>query len=187
MVSICVSSVCSAFDDETIGSKVVHERKLAFLDLLEREVQRSTFNMLGHCVVDLPTVANDMVGCGYGPASPHPSDYVMRSHRRHVSAYLRRDLAFPTKNVSAVVYTKAAALADPDIDAQEYERISRSTASHVLVAVLASDGRKATLSPYRFVMNLAGGNRSALAWTADEIRAVAREIAANEQTSVVAD
>jgi hypothetical protein len=57
----------------------------------------------------------------------------------------------------------------------------------VLVAVLASDGRKATLSPYRFVMNLAGGNRSALAWTADEIRAVAREIAANEQTSVVAD
>lgn len=49
-------------------------------------------------------------------------------------------------------------------------------------------GPKAPLTPHRLVANLAGGNRAALVWTADEIRAEA--MASNEydrEWCVVAD
>jgi hypothetical protein len=44
------------------------------------------------------------------------------------------------------------------------------------VAVIASSGPESPLSPWRFVSNLAGGNREALDWTADEIRQKAQDV-----------
>jgi hypothetical protein len=56
------------------------------------------------------------------------------------------------------------------------------------VAVLAFAGPKAPLPPIRLVHNLAGGNKEAATWTADEIRAEAVEIRAYDETwAVVAD
>jgi hypothetical protein len=56
------------------------------------------------------------------------------------------------------------------------------------VAVLAAAGRESPLSPYRFAWNLAGGNHEAETWTADEIRAKAKEIMAYDgKWSTVAD
>jgi len=84
------------------------------------------------------------------------------------------------------VYTRDAYVADPDITPEDIQALGDST--HVIIAVLASSGPSAPLTPHRFVHNLAGGNNEALLWTADEIRAKAKEILsyANEY-SVVAD
>jgi len=57
------------------------------------------------------------------------------------------------------------------------------------VAVLANAGpRPPAYSPHRLVANLAGGNKDALAWDADTIRAHAVAAAIYHETwSVVAD
>jgi len=58
----------------------------------------------------------------------------------------------------------------------------------VLVAVLAFAGPKAPLTPHRLVKNLAGGNKEALLWSADEIRAKCAEAAGYwDEWCVVAD
>ena len=88
-----------------------------------------------------------------------------------------------------VVYTREAHLADPDVVANPTEaaRISSDT-THVIVAVLASAGPSSPLTPFRLVANLTGGNVEALLWTADEIRARAREaFAYAAEWDVVAD
>jgi len=97
-------------------------------------------------------------------------------------------LAAPVDNVAVVVYTKEAYLKDPDCTEEEHERINSLGCTHVLVAVLASSGKPSPLTPHRFIHNLAGGNREALLWTADEIRAKAKEIKKfSSEWCVVAD
>jgi hypothetical protein len=68
---------------------------------------------------------------------------------------------------------------------EPYDSI-HSAITHVLVAVLAFAGPQSQLSPHRFAANLAGGNHEAQAWTADEIRAKAKDIMAydNEWVTV---
>lgn len=88
------------------------------------------------------------------------------------------------------MYTAEAYLSDPDVagDEAEVRRIQRSGCTHVLVAVLASAGPKSPYSPERFVSNLAGGNKEALTWSAEEIRQKAAEVTAYaREWSVVAD
>jgi hypothetical protein len=113
------------------------------------------------------------VSAGVGPRSKNPQDYVLREHRGVVSAYLKREFAALVTGVALVVYTREAYVRDPDVTREEAERLHDAT--HIIVAVLAYAGPEASpLPPYRLVWNLAGGNREAATYTADEIRGKAK-------------
>ena len=135
----------------------------------------------------MPESAFAFVSAGVGRRSAEPEDYVLRANRGRVNAYLRRSAAAQVESLACIIYTREAYLADPDVreDMEEFDRITRSDATHVLVAILAAAGPKAPLTPIRFVENLAGGNREALLWSADEIRQKATAIAEYDRDWVV--
>ncbi|MFN8389827.1 MAG: hypothetical protein U0136_06020 [Bdellovibrionota bacterium] len=162
------ANIVTAFNDSTIGTKVT-DRK-AFDTLLNAAVAGHDFTaedaskgiVRGQGFVMLPAETIDFVVSGVGRHTHDPDDYVVRKHRGAVGLFLRRDKAEPATGVAAVVYTREAYLADPDVlqDSEELARVTASDASHVLVAVLAFAGPKATVGFERFVKNLAGGNNS---------------------------
>jgi hypothetical protein len=188
-VVISLSSIVTAFDSQTIGTKVLNP--CSFWEVTEKAVGNHDFSsdrIPGQGYILIPE-AIPFVSGGTGKNVDDTSCYVLRSHRGKVHAYLNRKYAAPVTSVALVVYTVEAYLNDPDINETlgEAARIKAQDPTHVLVAILASCG-PSTLSPYRFVKNLAGGNHEALAWSADEIRAKAQEIAANtDEWSLVAD
>jgi len=178
MTEISCASIVTAFDDQTIGSKVVHTDR--FLTYLTQAIESTNFEdqkIPGQALVNLPTEAHTTVSAGVGKHTQDPSDYVVRLYRGKVSLFLQRELAEPVDSLSVVIHTKEAYLEDPDVkgDAKEVFRIQLKAPTHVLVAVLASAGPPSPLSPGRLVHNLAGGNNEAEIWTADEIRETARE------------
>ncbi len=191
-MKIATSDILTAFQPKgVIGTKVLDSS--SFLSVLEKhlvalEDAGFTKEMVpGQAFLDIPALI-PYVSAGVGKKSLLPSDYVLREHRGRVGAYLRRMFAARVESCGVVVYTRDAYLRNPDITQEESARIIRLDPTHVLVAVLASAGPTAPLTPYRFVANLAGGNRAALVWSADEIRARAKEIITySEEWAVVAD
>jgi len=194
-VKVINSNIVTAFDDKTIGTKV--DRALVFLRLLFPAIERFDFaaqRIPGQGVIVLPQEATRCVISGVGYHTGNPDHYVIRRHwSGKVHMYLKRNLAAPCAAVAAVVDTRAAYLADPDVaceaGANERKRIEESDATHVLLAVLTApldrEGgfakkydptKPPPLTPSTFVRNLAGHNNLAADWTADEIRAKAREI-----------
>jgi hypothetical protein len=175
-LKIITSDICSALDTHTIGSKVTHHGP--FFDAMEERVRRFDFagaRVPGQGFILCPELV-PFVSAGVGPRSKNPEDYVCRVHRGIVSAYLKREFAAKVTGCALVVYTKDAYLADPDTihAGHEAEHIRDMDPTHVLVAVLAFAGPDSPLPPYRLVWNLAGGNREAALYTADEIRAKAK-------------
>ncbi len=187
--SLVASNVCSALNlHGVIGSKVTDAVGFmkAVVPIL-REFDFEEQRVPGQALIQVPEVV-PFVSAGVGPRSADPSHYVLREHRGNVSAYLKREFAAPVKSCALVIYTRDAYFRDPDITPAEAARIDAASPTHVLVAVLASAGPESPLSPYRFVWNLAGGNREAEKWTADEIRAKAKEIMGHDSKwSTVAD
>lgn len=176
IIEISHSNILTAFNDKAIGSKVTDH--YTFNHLLIEAIgnhNASKDRQPGQHFIVLPHLACKCVSSGVGPASNNPYDYVLRFHREKVSAYLRRERAAPTESVACVVYTLDAYLKDPDATPEESKRISSEQPTHVLVAVLASAGPPSPLTPFRLVHNLAGGNLEAQLYTADEIRAKAKE------------
>lgn len=188
-MKIINSNIVTAFDEKTIGTKVTDSRAFYyFLDTAVRGFDFASQRVPGQGFINFPDRAVDCVSAGVGFRSVDPEDYVLREHRGTVHAYLKRVCAAKATGVAVIVYTVAAYLADPDITPQESVRVKDSQATHVLVAVLAFAGPKPALSPFRFVANLAGGNKEALVWTADEIRAKASDVMSyDEMWSAVAD
>ena len=186
-VKMTVPHVLSAFAPETIGTKVIDpDRFLAILGGAIRGHDLSRDRVPGQHFIVLSEEAVNTVSCGVGRRTANPDDYVVRAHRGRVDAYLRRDLAAPAESLAVVVYTHDAYNADPQVAAEG--RQVGDDVTHVIVAVRASAGPRPPLSPYRFVSNLAGGNREATLWSADEIRAMAQEIVEYDQGwCVVAD
>lgn len=185
-----ISTIVTAFDEFTIGTKVINTE---FMYLVAKAIAKhdvSADRIPGQSFIHVPEVVS-LVSGGMGRNRDNEYDYVLRSHRGKVHAYLKREFAEPVTDCHVVVYTRDAYLADPDIDEDpvEAERIrSQTNTTHILVAVLAAAGVPSRLSPYRFVKNLAGGNHEALVWSGDEIRAKAQEIAADvDEWSIVAD
>lgn len=182
-----VSNVCSAFEAQTIGTKVTDPG--AFLTALSAAV--ATYNpdwdrTPGQHYVVL-NEALGTVSAGVGRKTGNPHMYVLRAHRGVVSAYLQRRYAEPVESLAVIVYTLAAYQADPEVDQAEIDNFPEGT-THVIVAVIASAGPKAPLTPYRFVSNLAGGNRDADTYSIEDVRRIAREIMAyGNDWSVVAD
>lgn len=190
-INIATSSVLSAFDPATVGSKVID--RAAFMAAIEEAVAKYDFasaRVPGQGFLPLPSEACVLVSAGVGRRTDNPDDYVVRMNRGRAAVYLRRENAAEVESLACVVYTREAYLADPDVrkDIVESARIADSETTHVVVAVLASAGPKAPYTPDRFVKNLAGGNKEALVWSADEIRAKAKEVADyDSEWIVVAD
>ena len=169
-----ISKICSAFEDQAIGSRVLNRG--GFLAALEIAVSDHASNkvdwVLGQHTVSMPESVNSLVSSGVGLcAGVTPDDFVLREHRGVVSAYLRRDRAIqPHEDIKVIVYTAAAYVADPEVDPSEFEG---SDVSHVIVAVLAGSS---PLTPARFVSNLAGGNMEAVLWGLEEVTDKSKEI-----------
>jgi hypothetical protein len=190
MIVIGRSDIVTAFDAKTIGSKVVEHRQ--FLEHLHAAIEvhdPAGDRQPGQHFIPMSALVIPLVSSGVGPASPNPDHYVLRFHREKVSAYLRRQFAAPVDSVACVVYTVEAFNKDPDCNPAEVKRISDEGATHVIVAVLASAGPKVSpLTPFRLVHNLAGSKLEAEKYTADEIRAKAKEsLAYHNSWSTVAD
>lgn len=186
---ISFASIVSCFLSQTIGTKVLNaERFLEILDAAIKAYDPSKDRVPGQHFIMLPAEACECVSAGVGKRTSDPADYIARFYRGNVDLYLRREKAAKAENVAAVVYTKAAYLADPDVAGDPAESARVQDCDYVLVTVLAFAGPKAPLSPVRFVHNLAGGNNEALVWSADEIRKNAADIKAYwDAWCVVAD
>lgn len=185
---IVSANILSAFADVTIGTKVLDRE--AFLAVVSTAIEGHDFagdRVPGQGFISLPESAFALVSAGVGRRSANSEDYVLRANRGRVNAYLCRSKAAQVESLACIVYTRAAYLADPDVidDTEEFDRITRSDVTHVLVAVLAAAGPKAPLTPIRFVENLAGGNKEALLWSADEIRQKAKGVADYDREWVV--
>ena len=175
-ITLINSDIVTAFDDFTIGSKVTNLP--AFWKAAEGAIQTHDFSkdrIPGQGFLVCPEMVPH-VSAGDGPRTNNPADYAPALHRGRIGLYLKRHKAGEVKFCAVVVYTKDAYLKDPDVTEDEAERIVGAT--HVLVAVIASSGPESPLPPYRFVHNLAGGNREAQEWSGDEIRGKAKEILA---------
>lgn len=175
---LAVSDIVTAFDEMTIGSKVIWPE--VFRANVKRAILDFDWNSCpypGQAFIEMPVNVPNGVLPGQAPQSDDPEDYVIRKYRGRVSLFLKRPKASPSlDHLAVVVYEVGAYLNDPDVTQEEAERIFMEGATHVLVAVLASSGPSSPMSPWTFVHNLAGGNNEALQWTAEEIRAKAKEI-----------
>ena len=185
------ANILQAFDGTAIGSRVV--RQDSFKEILREAVSKFDFDAQdtpGQGFVPLPASANYTVSAGVGKKRDDPSAYVLRSWRGSVDKFLKREHAAPVESLAVIVYTRAAYVCDPDVQADKDElyRINDLEATHIIVAVLASAGPRPPLSPGRLVSNLAGGNKDALAWDADTIREKAAQSSSYAgEWSVVAD
>ena len=193
MAKIIDSNIVTAFSPSTIGTKVLEKTQDYFRALLSHAVDSFDFasqRIPGQGVVLVPN-STQCVSAGIGKRQADASAYLIRKHwTGKIKLFLKREHAAKPDSVSCVVDTRQAYLADPDvIGTPEAERILSSDCTHVLVAVLAKVGEGTPpLSPGTFVRNLAGANNEALAWTADEIRAKAKEISTySEEWCAVAD
>ncbi len=190
-IRLICADILSAFYALTVGTKVTDpERFLAAFPAAIAAHDPTTDRVPGQHFIVLSPEFRAWVSAGVGRRTQDPADYVLRTHRGGVSAFLHRRLAAGVEGVAVVVYTAAAYLADPEVNESENEsaRVRESGATHVIVAVLAFAGPQAPLTPHRLVSNLAGGNKEALTWSADEIRAKAKAVAGYwDDWEVVAD
>ena len=182
-----VANVCTSFEPMTIGTKVNGVSGFTTaLSLALRDYNTANDRVPGQHFVMVPE-AMPYVSAGVGKHEGREAhEYVVRSHRGRMGAFLKRGCAAPVEGVAVVVYTRAAYMADPEVTADDVAALGNAT--HVIVAVLGFAGPKAPLSPYRFVSNLAGGNNEALTYTADDMRRMAKDIKAyDDEWCVVAD
>lgn len=190
MNTLVAANIVTALNEEAIGTRIKNVRR--FFEVAEAAVAGFDFaaqRVPGQGFIMCPDLA-PALSAGVGKRSDNPEHYVCRVHRGRVDAYLRREYAAPCEGAALVVYTRAAYLADPDVqkDGAEKARIEASEATHVLVAVLGFAGPKAPLSPYRLVHNIGGGNREAATWTVEEIVGQAKDsLAYDNEWAVVAD
>lgn len=191
MTRLVTSTIVTAFDASTIGTKVTNVD--AFMSIAQAAIEN--FDFAAQRVPGPGFIPyNDLtpyVSAGVGRRTTNPDDYVVRYYRGNVELFLRRKHAAEATGVAIIVYTREAYLADPDVQRDDMKRrhIEESNATHILVAVLGFAGpANSPLTPHRLVHNLAGGNKEALIWSADEIRAKAGQSKAYwEEWAVVAD
>jgi hypothetical protein len=154
-MKIAFSNILRAFDSGCVGTRVLG--KSEFMEALEGAISKYQFPENGQGFIPMPEAAK-FVSPGDAPREGlKEKDYVVREWRGEIGIYARRTKELPGASFcAAIVYTKAAYLADPEVTPKEAEEVS--AADYVLVAVLGSCGPKPTLSSHRFVRNLAGGN-----------------------------
>jgi hypothetical protein len=188
------SNIVTAFSDKAIGTKVLDGNRFCerLADAIVKNKDAFVFGKTsGQAVIEIVGPDYSFVSGGMGRKSKRPEDYVIREYRGQAQMFLKRHLAEPIKSLRAVVYTKEAYLNDPDTkaDPEEFDRIAKTDATHVLVAILA-ETVESTVSPYRFVCNLAGGNLDYAEgkMTFSELVELAKKVKAfSEEWRIVAD
>lgn len=190
MAKIAISDILTAFDEKTIGTKVIN--KTEFLIHLSCILDRcgDSVIQLGQKNVALTETEIRHISSGIGKRTDNPDDYILRSHRGRVQTFLKREKAAPVIGASIIVYSEEEYLKDPEvIGTPEYDRIRAIGCDYVIVAVLSRSGNAdPSLSAFRFVSNLAGNNNGTLKWTIEEVRKMAKEVLEYEdEWSVVAD
>lgn len=148
----------SQFDRTGIGTFV--RDPIALEAHITSALQDFEFPNNGQGFVALPPEAFNTVVPGVARRTNNPDDYVVRFHRERMGLYLNRDkVKLPELGgLAAIVYTKEAYLADPQTSAEEKEAFIEAGYTHCWVTTLAMAGPKAPVDPWRFVVNLAGGN-----------------------------
>ena len=170
---IKISNIVTAFDSNTIGTKVI--KPSAFSSLLAKMIEEfdwTTCRQAGQAFINLPSDAVHYVSAGCGEHTHNPKDYVLREHRGEVGMFLKRELASVATGVAVVVYTLEAYNNDPQV-IKENRQVSKGY-THVIVAVLAFAGPKPEVGMSRFVINLAGGNKEYELYTKEELVAKAK-------------
>jgi hypothetical protein len=165
-MKIMTSFVCSAFDEITVGSKVLQadalfEAVAHQIDELHRSAEKAGITALDpKMMLEMPEETYSLVSAGVGKRTDDPADYHVQVHRGRAEVYLGRQHAAPVSNLRIRVYVAEEYLKDPQVKAnpEEVERITSQGATHVVVAVLADADPQSPLTPYRLVSNLAGGN-----------------------------
>lgn len=193
-VKIEKADIVTAFDERTIGTKITNPEE--FNRVLVGKITAHDFSkdrIPGQAAIDCPEVL-PFVSSGVGRRTQNPHEYHPVLYRGQVSLFLKREHALPPDSCLVIVYTKDAYLKalelpdSADVRESETNRINASECTYVLVAVKASVEGEQPYSPYRFVSNLAGGNKEAETWSADEIRKKARGIIEfNNKFCTVAD
>jgi hypothetical protein len=175
-IKLGTTTILTAFNASPIGTKVVNHE--AFVSKALAAIAAHDFSqdrVPGQGFLICPE-AIPFVSAGDGLRTEDPTNFSPALHRGEVGLYLKRECAGETQFCALVVYTTEAYLSDPEVDATEAAQIRGSEFTHMLVAVIASSGPEAPLTPGRFTSNLAGGNKEALVWTADEIREKAKAV-----------
>lgn len=185
-MKITVSNICSAFNEKTVGSKVVS--RTYFMACLKEAIENAKFDN-GVCVVPCDDAT---VACTSGVAkrSTVPfNGYIGREHRGEVILCAMRVYASETKSVSVVVYEKDRYVKESQVSKDEADRVEASGADYVIIAVIASAGEgPSPLTSHRFVRNLAGGNKDFApenGYTLEKAIEKAKEITAYEQEWIV--
>ena len=189
MIKVVPSSILSALRPKALGSRVTNVP--AFEGFLVDAISETDFDgqrVPGQAFIPMPG-AEKTVSCGLGRRTEDPKDYAPRMHRGRVDCYLKRKCAAPTDSLAVVVYTAESYENDPQVDAREALAIRAQGGTHVLVAVLANPaGAENVVGPFRFVANLAGGNREYKLMGGKELRDLAKKVVQNdEKWCVVSD
>ena len=187
-ISFAISPTLSAFEDRAIGSRVTNKQGL--LDALMVAVQAhdpAKDRAPGQHFIVLPESAFSTVSGGVGLRTTNQEDYVVRVHRGHVSANLRREKALPVEGLAVIVYTAEAWLTDGDVINDKLESVADGH-SHIIVAVLASAGPQGPADVRRLVLGRNGGNNEYMSYSPAEFeKKLVDSVAYWDQYAVVAD
>jgi hypothetical protein len=189
-MNIGISNIVTAFDEKTIGSKVINSYE--FIMDLSNSIREFQELFLNNGQALIPLKNPDNVSCGIALRSGIPLEgFHAKLYRDEVSLYAKRNYALKADHISAVVYTIQAYKADPQVSLEEVKELEEKQVDYVLVAVLASVGPKPPMGSGRFVRNLAGGNnryKSENGYTLEQAITEAQEIVSYEQRYItVAD
>lgn len=180
IINLGISSVCKAFDDACVGTRVVSTKRDFVKGLITEAVSVYGMPDNGQGFIPLPGEACEAVFSGddsrEGLTAAHT---IVKEWRGELMMFACRTMRGLTATfVVAIVYTREAYFADLEVD--EAERARLGDVTHVLVALLGSRGPKPTLSSSRFVRNLAGGNNSFAHMGHQDLVTMAKEIVAYE-------
>ncbi len=158
-----ISSICTAFGEKTIGTKV--RDKIVFFDELSRAIddieKAQRWPSSGQAVLRLSPAAIEAVSCGVAKVEDVGEHHVVpRFYRGRWIACAPRHFAAKAESVHVVVYKRDAYMHDPDVQAEE--ELVPYDCTHVIVAVLAAVGPESPMPPWTLVHNIAGGNRQYL-------------------------
>ena len=175
-----VASTLTAFNSTgVVGIKVVnHEGFFTELAAALESYSTTEDRVPGQHFVVLPKTAHSTVSAGVGKKREDRRAYVISLHHGQPGIFLNRALAVEVEELTCIVYTREAYLADPGVagDAAEVERIGRSGCSHVVVAVHASPGGPMSPpTPYQLVRDLVTGDHETHKLSASEIHEQARK------------
>jgi hypothetical protein len=194
-MKLAISAVCEAFHESCVGTRVKENyrdvvRQCVVDAIMGKHDPSQDQKVGGQMYLDLPSGVNSSVWAGVGKRTSDLRDYVVRERRGRLDMYLRRRCAASVEKVAAVVYTIEAYAADPQVGEipGEMARLADVQATHVLVALLAFAGPVSPVDPWRFVVNLAGGNLAYALKSAEDLHAEAGMIEAyHREWCVVAD